>query len=265
MVKHTQAYYQDEQGNWWYRTKLARERAVIRFCVFCGAEFVTRAVQPNTHCSGTCSQSIGSPEQKERIKDLYNQGLSTKEIAKLIGIRSHQTVLNWLCELAIPIRKDTTQLVEQEIEQIIELFNSGVDETTISGKLTVPLKKVIATLRSSGLLVRSSRKKHRYIEVTVYPNDPYFCMASKSKTSSAGYVPLHRLVMARHVGRPLLREETVHHKNGNRHDNRLENLELWEKSHGAGQRTRDLVIQDFIRLPEEDRQKVVAQLRSMGY
>ena len=50
-----------------------------------------------------------------------------------------------------------------------------------------------------------------------------------------------RLAMEESLGRGLLPEETVHHRNGVRLDNRIENLELWSSSHPAGQRVADKV------------------------
>lgn len=54
-----------------------------------------------------------------------------------------------------------------------------------------------------------------------------------------GHMLEHRKVMQDFIGRLLMPHENVHHINGVRDDNRLENLELWSTSQPCGQRIED--------------------------
>lgn len=51
----------------------------------------------------------------------------------------------------------------------------------------------------------------------------------------------HRLVMEEHIGRMLEAHENIHHRNGWVADNRLDNLELWDKPQTPGQRVADKI------------------------
>lgn len=62
------------------------------------------------------------------------------------------------------------------------------------------------------------------------------------RADRGGYVLEHILVMEKEIGRYLRKGENVHHRNGVRDDNRLENLELWSSSQPSGQRVEDKTV-----------------------
>jgi len=87
----------------------------------------------------------------------------------------------------------------------------------------VPIKQVEGT----GFVTR-----HGYRVVPIPPADRWLTHGNRTEFE-------HRYVMAKMLGRPLTRDESVHHRNGNRLDNRPENLELWSRYQPKGQRVSD--------------------------
>jgi transposase-like protein len=133
------------------------------------------------------------PEYAAKVRELREQGLTTRKIAEELGL-GISTVRKWAKRAGLAVPRG----------------HVGPDHFRWGG----------------GVRLLGS-----YRTVWLPKDDPMHVMAWKNN-----YVLEHRLVMARQLGRPLLRRETVHHINGNTLDNRPENLQLRKGHHGRGQR-----------------------------
>lgn len=182
-------------------------------------------------------------EQKEKIIDGYTSGISIEKIAKNYNV-SNEIISKFLKNNNIQIRKNNFGYSITHKDKIIQMWNSGASHQEIKNILNIKTSASITRILKRFLPNYQGRRKERcnfwkggkkiecrgYIKIKIDENDKYFCM-----TDSNNYIYEHRYVMAKYLDRPLLKNEQVHHINGNKSDNNIKNLQLVIGSHGSGQ------------------------------
>ncbi len=101
-------------------------------------------------------------------------------------------------------------------------------------------KRLALSRKNQGIPIKGPKK---HIKGSGYINNQGYKIFSRKHPNSSvrGQILEHVLIMSEFLKRPLRKGETVHHKNGIRDDNCLENLELWSSSHPPGQRVEDKI------------------------
>lgn len=179
--------------------------------------------------------------QEQEIWEAYNSGMTFAELREKFGEASDYAYKYAIRRVGGVLREHNAKpLRPVELQTIKDMNAGGVGQEDIAYALGRSQSFVSRWMRKNGIprqaakynlhgMWKGGRIKDGsgYYRVLLPDDDTYRVM-----TMNDGYVMEHRLVMARHLDRPLLRTETVHHINGDKADNRIENLQLRQGRHG---------------------------------
>lgn len=186
-----------------------------------------------------------SDDQAVQLAEEYQAGASLETLSKRHGVNT-ATVRNTLQRLGVEARPSARPVfwTDERVAEVVHLYQDGWSQEKIAVHIGSTQSAVSLRLIKAGVITRTRLRRETHPRwnggrrivggyVHVKPNDGDEVLV---KPLSNGYIPEHRLVMARALGRPLLKSETVHHINGDRADNRLTNLQLRQGNHGKGVR-----------------------------
>jgi HNH endonuclease len=173
----------------------------------------------------------------EEAKKIYNEYFLTEEIKiPEIQKKKHIALLTKknIREVSIPYLQKKLSLSYEDTEI---LFNEWKN-------VTIKKRKDKKFELLNALVKPPKIKKPIKINTKPYIDKYGYRLIYKpdhKNSRGGGWVKEHTYIMTQHLGRPLRKGENVHHKNGLRADNRIENLELWNRSQPSGQRVIDRI------------------------
>jgi hypothetical protein len=193
---------QDEHGAWWYiQGKGTRQRAKVKVCPTCNDQFLTYPNGGSAYCSPECYRKKCIRCGVEFHAKSVRQTYCSNECKRGTSVCK-------CCSVSFVVSKKA----KGEYCSTACFYEHG----TPTGS------RIVAN--------------NGYVLVKVPKGTPG---AKKYGTRGTNWMLEHRYVMQQKLGRPLEPRENVHHINGKRDDNSLENLELWKKSQPCGVRSSD--------------------------